>query len=106
MPRPRSSGKAAATLGTSARPRPPPASPRTTSQTTFSRWGDYPRLNVDPADECTFWFTGQYGLSSSWATWIGAFKFDVCRPFVKGDLNGDRKPDLVLRRTTAPARSG
>ncbi len=75
----------------------------TTSQTTFSRWGDYASLNVDPADECTFWFTGQYGLSSSWATWIGAFKFDVCRPFVKGDLNGDRKPDLVLRNNATGA---
>ena len=73
------------------------------SQTGFSRWGDYASLNVDPADECTFWFTGQYGLSSNWATWIGSFKFDVCRPFVKGDLNGDLKPDLILRNSVTGA---
>ena len=25
-----------------------------------SRWGDYSTLSVDPADGCTFWFTGEY----------------------------------------------
>ncbi len=74
-----------------------------TSQASFTRWGDYASLNVDPADECTFWFTGQYGLNSNWSTWIGSFKFDVCRPFVKGDLNGDLKPDLILRNNVTGA---
>ncbi len=64
------------------------------------RWGDYAALSVDPADECTFWFTSEYGVGSSWGTRVGAFKFDVCRPFLKGDLNGDLKPDLLLRHTS------
>jgi hypothetical protein len=43
---------------------------------TTSRWGDYSSLSVDPADGCTFWFTGEYyaGTSDrSWRTRIGSF---------------------------------
>ncbi len=43
-----------------------------------NRWGDYANLVVDPADDCTFWFTTEYSPSSSWATRIGTFKFDAC----------------------------
>ena len=35
-------------------------------------------MTVDPADSCTFWFTGQYSPASSWGTWVGAFKFPNC----------------------------
>ncbi|MGB1253040.1 MAG: GEVED domain-containing protein, partial [Candidatus Promineifilaceae bacterium] len=42
------------------------------------RYGDYSQLNVDPADDCTFWFTGQYNPSSQWSTRIATFKFDSC----------------------------
>ena len=30
------------------------------SQQGTSRWGDYSQLTVDPADECTFWYTAEY----------------------------------------------
>jgi len=40
------------------------------------RWGDYSSMNVDPVDECTFWYTQQYGGNSQ--TRIGAFKFTSC----------------------------
>ncbi|MCP4661340.1 MAG: hypothetical protein GY856_38545, partial [bacterium] len=43
-----------------------------------NRYGDYSSLNVDPIDECTFWFTGEYNPSSSWSTWITWFSFDGC----------------------------
>src|SRR5438034_9372339 len=26
----------------------------------LSRWGDYTALQVDPSDDCTFWYTNQY----------------------------------------------
>lgn len=60
--------------------------PATTgSQTgTFSgrgRWGDYASMSVDPSDECTFWFTGEYFAttsSGSWSTRICSFKFPEC----------------------------
>ncbi len=68
-----------------------------------NRWGDYASLNVDPADECTFWFTTEYNASSGWSTRVASFKFDTCRPFVKGDLNGDLKPDLILRNNVTAA---
>ena len=43
------------------------------------RWGDYSSMNVDPVDDCTFWYTNEYARANgSWATQIGKFKFDSC----------------------------
>ncbi len=49
-------------------------------QTTYSRWGDYSDLTVDPSDDCTFWFTTEYNNSRSlsWSTRIASFKFPSC----------------------------
>ncbi len=43
-----------------------------------NRWGDYFHLSVDPADDCTFWFTGGYSPATTWSTRIASFKFDGC----------------------------
>ncbi|GAA0716667.1 hypothetical protein GCM10009105_23280 [Dokdonella soli] len=44
-----------------------------------NRWGDYSDLTVDPVDDCTFWYTGEYVDSTgSWKTRIGSFKFPNC----------------------------
>jgi hypothetical protein len=43
-----------------------------------NRHGDYNSMNVDPVDDHTFWFTGEYNASSAWSTRIGSFKFPVC----------------------------
>lgn len=43
-----------------------------------NRWGDYHAMTVDPVDDCTFWFTGQYSPASSWGTRIASMKFDSC----------------------------
>ena len=43
-----------------------------------TRYGDYAQMSVDPADDCTFWFTGEYNPTSQWRTRLGAFKFDSC----------------------------
>jgi len=52
------------------------------SQTSSSgRWGDYSSMSVDPADECTFYFTSEYyatQTSSAWRTRVCSFKFDNC----------------------------
>jgi hypothetical protein len=54
------------------------------SQTSTSgRWGDYSSLNVDPTDDCTFWYTQEYYSASSsagWRTRIGKFKVGNCGP--------------------------
>jgi hypothetical protein len=52
-------------------------------QTGHSRWGDYSAMRIDPADDCTFWFTNQYLNTSGdfvWATHIGSFAFTGCGP--------------------------
>lgn len=53
--------------------------------TTNSRWGDYTSMNVDPADDCTFWYVNQYytaaGQASSpagWQTRIASFELPGC----------------------------
>lgn len=49
------------------------------SQTSSTRWGDYSSMNVDPADDCTFWYTNEYVSSAGqWQTQIASFKFDTC----------------------------
>jgi len=49
----------------------------------YKRWGDYSSMTVDPKDDCTFWYTQEYYVSSgsfNWATRVGAFRFDNCKP--------------------------
>ena len=46
-----------------------------------NRWGDYSTMSIDPADDCTFWYTQEYvtGVGAFiWRTRIAAFKFDEC----------------------------
>jgi hypothetical protein len=48
------------------------------------RWGDYSDLTVDPADNCTFWYTQEYLgqdllLIGTWRTRVVSFKFPGCR---------------------------
>jgi len=47
------------------------------SQTTYSRWGDYSSMSIDPVDDETFWYTQEYYVSTgtNWQTRIGSFKF-------------------------------
>lgn len=68
-------GEANAALGTRAQ------------TSTGSRWGDYAAMSVDPADECTFWFTTEYygtpappscSATTCWQTRIFTFKFPGC----------------------------
>jgi hypothetical protein len=47
----------------------------------LSRWGDYSSISVDPADDCTFWYTNQYipaNGSFNWRTRIASFRFPSC----------------------------
>src|SRR5439155_24652957 len=41
----------------------------TGSQTSFSRWGDYSSLVVDPTDGCTFWYANQYLANTGNFNW-------------------------------------
>ena len=58
---------------------------------TFNRWGDYSAMTVDPADDCTFWYTQQYNANDGvfdWATRIAAFSFPGCTAAPKGTVSG------------------
>jgi hypothetical protein len=47
----------------------------------LDRWGDYSAMRIDPADDCTFWYTSQYLTADgayNWHTRIGSFKFTSC----------------------------
>ena len=44
-----------------------------------NRWGDYSSMNVDPADDCTFWYTNEYATSNgTWNTQVASFRFTAC----------------------------
>jgi hypothetical protein len=48
----------------------------------LSRWGDYTQMSVDPVDDCTFWYTGQYLKANgtwNWSTRIASFKIASCQ---------------------------
>jgi hypothetical protein len=63
----------------------------TGSQTTsLSRWGDYSAMQVDPVDDCTFWYTQEYIKTNgtfNWNTRIANFKFPSC---------GSTSPDFTI----------
>ena len=66
------------------------------SQTgTLSRWGDYSSMSIDPADDCTFWYTTEYIPANgtfNWRTRIASFTFPSC-------INNG--PDFALSATPA-----
>jgi hypothetical protein len=52
-----------------------------------SRWGDYTSMNVDPVDDCTFWYVNEYytvegaamaPLGNGWQTRIASFRLPGC----------------------------
>jgi hypothetical protein len=50
------------------------------SQTTAMRWEDYSQTAMDPSDDCTIWYVGDYLKSGSdaYSTRIGAFRLPGC----------------------------
>ncbi len=69
----------------------------TGSQTGVQRWGDYTSMNVDPVDDCTFWYVNQYLPVTSprgWQLRIGAFKFPSC---------GGASTNMAIVKTGDPA---
>jgi hypothetical protein len=46
-----------------------------------SRWGNYSSMDVDPVDDCTFWYTTEYYQATStagWRTRVASFRNPEC----------------------------
>ncbi len=52
------------------------------AQTSTLRWQDYTQTAIDPSDDCTIWYVGDYVKkdASSYSTRIGAFRIPGCTP--------------------------
>jgi hypothetical protein len=49
----------------------------------LTRWGDYSAITLDPADDCTFWYTGEYQATDgayNWHTGIVSFTIEGACP--------------------------
>jgi hypothetical protein len=51
------------------------------AQTNTNRWEDYTQTAVDPSDDCTIWYVGDYYKkgATNYSTRIGAFRMPGCR---------------------------
>ena len=66
------------------------------------RWGDYSSMQVDPVDDCTFWYTTMYFQVTGerdWRTRIGSFKFPGCT--AQGTPTPVASPTAPLPTSTA-----
>jgi hypothetical protein len=64
----------------------------------LSRWGDYSAMQVDPVDDCTFWFTEEYMATTgsfNWNTRIANFKFPGCGTTATPDFTIGAAPSSV-----------
>jgi hypothetical protein len=73
-----------------------------TASNSSNRWGDYAAMNLDPSDDCTFWFTSLDNTSSNWRTQIASFRFEACGclavpspPVAEAAPAGDNRIDVT-----------
>ncbi len=66
-----------------------------------ARWGDYSAMSVDPADDCTFWYTNEYipFAEAPPTTHIVSFRFLTCPTPVDIDIKPDGVPNPVNVRS-------
>ncbi|WP_194294260.1 hypothetical protein [Streptomyces sp. RB17] len=60
------------------------------SQTSYSRWGDYTSMSVDPTDDCTFWYTNEYIPANgnfNWHTRLASFTLPNCGSTASNDFS-------------------
>ena len=52
------------------------------AQTNTLRWEDYTQTAMDPRDDCTIWYVGDYLKkgATNYSTRIGAFRMPGCTP--------------------------
>ena len=65
---------------------------------TLSRWGDYSSLQIDPVDDCTFWYANEYIPANgtfNWKTRIASFKFPNCGATATNDFSISANPSSL-----------
>jgi hypothetical protein len=78
------------------------------AENSFSRWGDYSSMSVDPSDDCTFWYTAQYipfDGSHNWRTRVMTFELPGCStapefafwlPEDRGSVRRGEKAEMII----------
>jgi hypothetical protein len=77
-----------------------------------NRWGDYTAMQVDPSDDCTFWYVDEYLQANgyyNWSTHIGSFIFNGCGssgggPVVTTSPTSLKWGKVAVGTTTAPKK--
>jgi hypothetical protein len=73
---------------------------QTSSSRALSRWGDYSAMQVDPSDDCTFWYVSEYMKTTgifNWNTRFSSFKFPNCISSPVPDFSlSTASPNLTL----------
>ena len=62
---------------------------------TSNRWGDYSSMAIDAADDCTFWYTAEYYMTTAsfgWSTRLASFKFPGCGGAATPDFSISASP--------------
>jgi hypothetical protein len=80
----------------------------TGSQTTYSRWGDYSSMTVDPADGCTFWYTHEYLATTGarvWKTRNASLTLPGCSGTATNDFSLSANPTSGTVAAGSPATS-
>jgi hypothetical protein len=64
----------------------------------LNRWGDYSAMQIDPVDDCTFWYTQEYMKTTgsfNWNTRIVNFKFPNCGGAATPDFSLSASPSSL-----------
>lgn len=77
----------------------------------YGRWGDYSSMNVDPVDDCTFWYTTEYiqtSGDSDWQTRVASFRYPSCgkeatAPTSVSGVSGPGSVAVSFAAATGPA---
>ncbi|EST35162.1 hypothetical protein [Streptomyces roseochromogenus] len=76
------------------------------SQTSYSRWGDYTSMAVDPTDDCTFWYTNEYIPANgnfNWHTRLASFTLPNCGSTASNDFSVSVSPASASVAAGSPA---
>ncbi|MEZ0064486.1 hypothetical protein ABIA32_000474 [Streptacidiphilus sp. MAP12-20] len=77
-------------------------------QTSYSRWGDYTSMAIDPSDDCTYWYTDEYEPSTgsfNWNTHISSFTLPNCTGTPVNDFSMSLSPASASVTSGAAATS-